>query len=141
MAELLNNEYFVWGAMAFIVLCLSQLLKLPIKALTKKTIKDQNTRSRVNTTLMLIPLALGVLCDWLFCTLYLHIPFSVVEGVQVGGTAVTLYGLIEKLIKGAQSKETTETIELVENITKDGKVDKKDASTVQDFVNNLNKVQ
>lgn len=141
MVELLNNEYFVWGAMALIVLCLSQLLKLPIKALTKKTIKNENARVRVNTALMLIPLALGVLCDWLFCTLYLHIAFSVIEGVKIGGTAVTLYGVLEKLIKGVQSKETTATIQLVNDITKDGKVDKKDTSTVKDFVNNLNKVQ
>jgi hypothetical protein len=141
MVELLNNEYFVWGAMAIIVLCLSQLLKLPIKALTKKTIKSESARVRVNTALMLIPLALGVLCDWLFCTLYLGVAFSVVEGVKVGGTAVTLYGMLEKLIKGAQSKETTATLELVNDITKDGKVDKKDSATVKEFVNNLNKVK
>ena len=141
MAELLNNEYFVWGAMAIIVLCLSQLLKLPIKALTKKTIKNENARVRVNTALMLIPLALGVLCDWLFCTLYLGIPFSVVEGVKVGGTAVTLYGMIEKLIKGSQSKETTATIKLVNDITKDGSVDKSDVQSIKDFANKLNKVK
>lgn len=141
MAELLNNEYFVWGAMAIIVLCLSQLLKLPIKALTKKTIKNENARVRVNTALMLIPLALGVLCDWLFCTLYLGIPFSVVEGVKVGGTAVTLYGMIEKLIKGSQSKETTATIKLVNDITKDGSVDKSDVQSIKDFANKLNSVK
>lgn len=141
MAELLNNEYFVWGAMAIIVLCLSQLLKLPIKALTKKTIKNENARVRVNTALMLIPLALGVLCDWLFCTLYLGIPFSVVEGVKVGGTAVTLYGMIEKLVKGSQSKETTATIKLVNDITKDGSVDKSDAQSIKDFANKLNSVK
>lgn len=141
MAELLNNEYFVWGAMAIIVLCLSQLLKLPIKALTKKTIKDENIRARVNILLMLIPLALGVLGDWLFCTLYLHIPFSILEGVKIGGTAVTLYGMLEKLIKGSQSKETSATLELVENITKDGKVDKNDSQSIKDFANKLNNVQ
>ena len=141
MAELLNNEYFVWGAMALVVLCLSQLLKLPIKAITKKLIKNENARSRVNVALMLIPLGLGVLCDWLFCTLYLQVPFSIIEGIKVGGTAVTLYGVLEKLIKGAQSKETTATIELVNDITKDGKVDKKDNSTVKNFVDNLNKVK
>ena len=140
MTELLNNKDFMWGAMAIIVLCLSQVIKLPIKALTKKAIKDDGIRNRVNTVIMLVPLLLGVLCDFLFCTLYLHIPFDIVEGIKVGGTAITLYGVIEKLIKGSQSKETTATIELVESITKDGKVDKKDNSTVKDFVDNLNKV-
>ena len=140
MKELLNNEYFVWGAMALKVLCLSQLIKLPIKALTKKFIKNENVRSRVNTLLMIIPLALGILCDWLFCSLFLHIPFSVVEGIKIGGTSVTLYGILEKLIKGVQSKETTATIELANEIVKDGKVDKSDNETVQNFVDNLNKV-
>ena len=40
MAELLNNEYFVWGAMALVVLLFSQFLKLPIKENKKKTIKN-----------------------------------------------------------------------------------------------------
>ena len=141
MAQLLNSEYFVWGAMAIIVLCLSQLLKLPIKALTKKLIKDDNKRSRVNIVLMLIPLALGVLGDWLFCTYYLGVAFSIVEGVKIGGTAITLYGMLEKAIKGSQSKETTATLQLVNDITKDGKIDKQDNSTVKEFVNNLNKVK
>lgn len=137
MAELLKNETFVWGAMALLVLCFSQLFKLPIKAITKKAIKNESARSRVNTALMLIPLALGVLCDWLFCTLYLHISFSVVEGIKIGGTAVTLYGMLEKLIKGVKSQETIKTIELVNTITKDGKVDKNDKSAVTEFLNKV----
>lgn len=141
MAELLKNENFVWFVMSLIVLGLSQLLKLPIKALTKKFIKKETVRSRVNITIMLIPLALGIVCDWLYCSLYLHIAFSVVEGLKIGGTAVTLYGVIEKAFKGKQSSETTATLELVENITKDGKVDKTDSQSVKDFVDKLNKVQ
>lgn len=141
MAELLKNENFVWFVMSLIVLGLSQLLKLPIKALTKKFIKKETVRSRVNITIMLIPLALGIVCDWLYCSLYLHIAFSVIEGLKIGGTAVTLYGVIEKAFKGKQSTETTETLKLVENITKDGKVDKTDSQSVKDFVDKLNKVQ
>ena len=90
---------------------------------------------------MLIPLALGVLGDWLFCTYYLGVAFSIVEGVKIGGTAITLYGMLEKAIKGSQSKETTATLQLVNDITKDGKIDKQDNSTVKEFVNNLNKVK
>lgn len=141
MAELLNNKDFMWGAMSIIVLILSQLLKLPIKALTEKTIKNKTVRDRVNVTIMLIPLALGILVDYLFCTLYLKLAFSIIEGIKIGGTAVTLYGALEKLLKGEQSKETTETIKLVKDITKDGKIDKNDSDTVQEFVDNLNKVQ
>jgi hypothetical protein len=141
MEELLNNETIMWGIMSFIVLCASQLLKLPIKALTKKLIKDENIRSRVNVILMLIPLGLGILCDWLFCTYYLGITFNIVEGVKIGGTAVTLYAGIEKIFKGKTSKETTETLKLVEDITKDGKVDKSDNEIVKHFIEeDLNKV-
>lgn len=141
MAELLANKDFVWWAMALIVLGLSQLLKLPIKALTKKCVKDASVRARVNTTLMLIPLCLGIILNWLFCVLYLQVPYDIIEGIKVGGTAVTIYGVIEKLIKGSQSKETTETLQLVTNITNDGKVDKTDSSAVVDFINDLNKIK
>ena len=141
MAELLKNENFVWFVMSLIVLGVSQLLKLPIKLLTKKFIKKDNIRSRVNICIMLIPLALGILCDWLYCSLYLHIAFSVIEGLKIGGTAVTLYGVIEKAFKGKQSTETTETLKLVENITKDGKVDKRDTQAIKDFAEKLNSVK
>ena len=44
MLELLNNVYFVSGVAAVIVFLLTQVLKLPIKKLTSKYIK--NTRVR-----------------------------------------------------------------------------------------------
>lgn len=135
--ELLKNETFVWGAMSIIVLLLSQLLKLPIKAITKKTIKDKTVRDRVNAVIMLIPLGLGVLADYLFCTLYLGIPFNVAEGIQLGTTALTTYSVFERLIKGNVSKETQATIELAENIAKDGKVDTKDGELVKEFVDKV----
>lgn len=141
MAQLLNNSNFMWGAMALIVLALSQVLKLPIKMLTKKFIKEKNVRDKVNISIMLIPLALGILCDYLFCTLYLQVAFNIVEGVKIGGTAITLYGMIEKGFKGNKSQETKAVESLVENITKDGKIDKNDSTAVKDFVKNLNKVQ
>lgn len=137
MAELLKNKTFVWGAMSLIVLLLSQLLKLPIKALTKKTIKDKTIRDRVNIAIMLIPLALGILCDWLFCTYYAHTLFSVDEGVKVGFSAITLYGILERAFKGKKSKKTTELEELGQNVFADGKIDKNDISAVQDYLNKV----
>lgn len=141
MAELLNNKEIMWGVMSIIVLILSQLLKLPIKALTEKTIKNEAVRQRVNVTIMLIPLALGILFDYLFCSLYLKVAFDIVEGIKIGGTAVTIYGVLEKLFKGKQSEETTKTIELVNNITEDGKVDKKDKELAKDFLDKINSVK
>lgn len=137
MIELLNNPTFMWGAMSIIVLIVSQLLKLPIKALTEKTIKDKTVRDRVNVTIMLIPLALGILVDYMFCTYYLHIAFDIVEGVKIGGTAITLYGVLEKLFKGGVSKETKEAITLSTEIISDGKIDKKDGEIVKEFINKI----
>lgn len=134
MLELLNNETFVWGAMSLIVLILSQLLKLPIKALTEKCIKNETVRGRVNVTIMLIPLALGILADYLFCSLYLHVPFDIMEGVKIGGTAISLYGMLEGLFKGKKSKETEQLTELVKDISKDGKLDTKDGEIVKEFI-------
>jgi hypothetical protein len=137
MKELLNNQTFVWGAMSIVVLILSQLLKLPIKALTEKTIKDKNVRDRVNVTIMLIPLALGILVDYFFCTYYLKLAFDIIEGVKIGGTAITLYGVLEKLFKGKVSEETQGTLELTKDIVKDGKLNAKDGEIVKDFINKV----
>ena len=134
MRELLNNPNFVWSAMTIVVLLVSQLLKLPIKALTKATIKNANARSRVNGLIMRVPLALGIAFDWLFCTYYLGVSFSLLEGIKLGGSAITAYGMLEKLIKGAPSAETKAAIELVEEITEDKKADKNDVDAVKAFL-------
>lgn len=131
--EILKNTDFAWGIMSIIVLCLSQILKLPIKCLTSK-IKNNEIRQMVNTTILLIPLALGVGIDWAFCTYYLGIAFSITEGVKVGATAVTLYAALEKVVKGVVSSGTKATLELAEDITDDGKVDGKDLSAVERFM-------
>ena len=133
MKELLNNQYFVWAMLSLIVLGVSQLLKLPIKAINKKVIKNDAIRNKVNTFIMLIPLCLGILADFLFCTLWLKIPFSIVEGVKIGGTAITFYGILEKLFKGAKSTETQMAEKLVNDITADGKIDENDKSAVKEF--------
>lgn len=137
MVELLNDKNFMWIVMAVLVLCLSQLLKLPIKALTKKFIKNDRARGLVNLTIMLLPLGLGVLCDFLYCSLYIKVAFNIVEGLKVGGTAITLYGALEKIFKGSKSSGTLATEELVNEITKDGKVDENDTSAVKEFWNKV----
>ena len=133
MEQLLQDKNFTWAMISLIVLGLSQLIKLPIKAINKKIIKNETIRNRVNTTIMLIPLALGILADYLFCTLYLGIPFSIVEGVKIGGTAITFYGILEKLFKGKKSTETQTVENLVSNVLSDGKIDKNDTSAVKEF--------
>lgn len=135
MAELLKNEYFVWGVMALLVLGLTQVLKLPIKALTKK-IADPKAKTRVNAVIMLLPIILGLVLDFLYCS-WQKVPFLPIEGVQFGTSAIMFYGLLEKFFKGEQSAQTTKLLQLATEISKDGKVDKSDAEIVKDFVNKV----
>lgn len=141
--NLLNNVYFVWGAMAVIIFALTQLLKLPIKHFTKK-IKNEKTRKMVNATILLIPFAVGVLLDFVYSTYYLHGAFSVINGLGYGTAGISLYGVIERFF-GVKSKNPYESeegkavTELVEGVAKDGKVDGEDSHAVKDFWDKVKK--
>jgi hypothetical protein len=139
--ELLKNEYFVWCAMAVIIFALTQVLKLPIKACTKK-IENERVRRIVNATILLIPFGLGVLADFLYSTYYLHTAFTVITGLGYGTAGISLYGAIERFFK-VKTENPYETeagkavTELVKEISKDGKVDEDDRHAVADFWNNV----
>ena len=137
--KLLENEYFVLSAMALIIFGLTQLLKLPIKFFTNK-LKNKRARKMVNATILLIPFALGVLADFLYSTYYLHTAFSVITGLGYGTAGISLYGVIERFFKiktenPYNSEEGQAVIELVGEISADGKVDKNDKHAVKDFWN------
>ena len=139
--KLLNNEYFVWCAMAVIIFGFTQLLKLPIKHFTKK-IKTERVRKMVNSTILLIPFALGVLLDFLYSTYYLHGVFSVINGLGYGTAGVSLYGVIERFFKVKvnnpyETEEGKAITSLVENVVADGKVDGNDKHAVKDFWNKV----
>ena len=135
--KLLNNDYFVWCAMAVIIFALTQVLKLPIKYFTKK-ISNQRVRRMVNATILLIPFALGVLVDFLYSTYYLHSAFTIITGLGYGTAGISLYGAIERFFK-VKTENPYETeagkavTELVEEISKDGKFDGEDKHAVKDF--------
>lgn len=139
--KLLNNDYFVWCAMAVIIFALTQVLKLPIKYFTKK-ISNQRVRRMVNATILLIPFALGVLVDFLYSTYYLHSAFTIITGLGYGTAGISLYGAIERFFK-VKTDNPYETeagkavTELVEEISKDGKVDENDKHAVADFWNKV----
>lgn len=140
--EILNNECAVWCGMAVIIFALTQVLKLPIKACTKH-IKNERVRKIANSTILLIPFALGVLCDFLYQTYYLHGAFSVVTGLGYGTAGISLYGVIERFFKVKisnpyESEEGKAVIELAENVSKDGKVDENDKHAVKDFWDKVN---
>ena len=139
--KLLNNDYFVWCAMAVIIFALTQVLKLPIKYFTKK-ISNERVRRMVNATILLIPFALGVLADFLYSTYYLHSAFTIITGLGYGTAGISLYGAIERFFK-VKTENPYETeagkavAELVEEISKDGKVDGNDKHAVADFWNKV----
>lgn len=141
--QLLANEYFVWCAMAVIIFGVTQLLKLPIKACTKK-IKNERVRRSVNAIILLIPFALGVLAEFLYTTYYLHTAFTVITGLGYGTAGISLYGIVERFFKVKvpnpyDTEEGKAVKELVDNVAADGKVDDKDVDAVKDFYKKINK--
>ncbi len=135
--ELLKNEYFVWCAMAVIIFALTQLLKLPIKHFTKK-IENLRVRKMVNATILLIPFLVGVALDFVYSTYYLHGAFSLINGLGYGTAGISLYGVIERFFKvkveNPYDTKVGEAVKtLVDEISKDGKVDEKDKHAVKDF--------
>lgn len=148
--QILTNEYFIMCAMAVVVFIVTQLLKLPIKAITKKTIKDEKVRKRVNVIILIIPFAFGLLLEFLYNVLFLHNTFTGTIGLGYGMSGISLYAAVEKFFGKKKNSETiagtyqeTEegkaVIELVDKISEDGKVDKKDVDVVQEFLDKINK--
>lgn len=141
MAELLKNEYFMGVVMSVIVFAFTQLLKMPIKALTSK-IENERTRKIVNGTILLIPFILGVLFEFLLTTLVFHEPFTVIQGLTYGTGGISLYGVVERFFKVKNPYDTEEgeaVIELVEKVTEDGKVDENDKTALKEYLDLVSK--
>ena len=139
--QLLKNDYFMWCTMAVIIFGLTQLLKLPIKYFTKK-LSNERTRRMINATILLIPFALGVLAEFLYSTYYLHTAFTVITGLGYGTAGVSLYGVIERFFKVKIENPFDvdggiQVAELVEEVSKDGKIDENDKHAVADFWNKV----
>ena len=144
MTAFLSNEWAVGVAMAVVIFGLTYLIKLPIKALTKK-IKSERTRKIVNGVILLIPFALGLIGEFLYTYYFLHTAFTGIKGIGYGTSAVSMYAVVERFfgIKIDNPYTTTEegkaVQELVDKVQEDGKVDKKDVSAVEEFWNAINK--
>lgn len=140
---LLDNTYVVWCAMAVVIFGLTQLFKLPIKALTKK-ITNERARHIVNIIILLIPFGLGILAEFLFNTYYLHTEVTYVTGLTWGGTSITGYAFVErffgvKVKNPYDSADGQAVLELVDNVKADGKVDSNDKDAVKDFYDKIGK--
>lgn len=148
LKQWLSNESFMGCAMAAIIFGLTFLLKLPIKALTKNHSKNERARKIKNVIIVLIPFLLGLLAEFLYSCLYLHISFIGIKGLSYGAGAISLYAAISQFFKqklGIELDNPIDTEEgkavqdLVEKVQKDGKVDKSDISAVDEFWKTIQK--
>lgn len=151
MAELLNNKTYVLIAMGIVAFLVTQGLKW---AFVKPFTKNLNTRAKtiMNSIILLMAFGSALLCEYLYSHFWLHTTISLSRASYGWGYASGVYGFFEmalKFIKGEnvkldnpyQTEIGKQTIELVGNITKDGKVDKSDAQSIKDFASKLNKVK
>lgn len=137
MEFLYNKDITIW-IMAVIVFAITFLLKLPIKVLSKKA-KNEQCRKAINSVILIIPFAVGMLVEWLYDTFIIKGVFDYVTGFLVGGQSIALYGVVERFfgVKVENPYETEEgkkVLEQVEEITEDGTVT---ADEIQDFLNNI----
>ena len=139
MKELLYNEYVVWCAMAIIVFVITQLVKQPIKSITKRVCKTERKRRIANISIYFIPFILGVLLEIAYCTWVIKTGFTVLTGLGYGMSAISLYHLIERFFKVEianpyESEEGQAVINLIEDVTGDGKIDYQDIDAVKNFL-------
>lgn len=145
MLELLHDKAFILAAMGVIIFAITQLVKQPIKMFTKHFIKNARARKMAHLVIWLIPFGFGILADFLYSTYFLHTAFSVVNGLEYGLAAISLYAGFERFLKIKIENPYTNTeegkaiVELAEEIVKDGKVDKKDVDPVKAFWNSIEK--
>lgn len=149
LVELLKNEYFVWGAMAVIVFAVTQGLKwLFVKPFTKKL--NDKAKNIINSVILIIALGAAIGVEFLYSHFFLQETINITRALGGWGGASTVYAVFERFIKIFSGKEvdlgnpyTTEvgkeTVELVEEVAKDGKVDANDKPAVESYLEMLNK--
>lgn len=151
MAELLNNKKIVLIVMGIVAFLVTQGLKW---AFVKPFTKNLNTRAKtiINSVILIIAFGSAVLCEFLYSHFWLHTSISLTRASYGWGYASGVYGVVEmviRFIKGDnvklenpyQTEEGKQTIKLIEDITKDGKIGKEDSQSMRDYVNKLNRVK
>lgn len=139
--ELPSNDYYLLIIMPVLICLATQALKMPIKHFTNK-IKSEKIENRITALFMLLPLALGLLANFLYNTLYLQIPFSVTTGLSWGTASMMFYKGFMKIVVGKEptaleEKQLEDVKNLANAIGSDGKIDKTDTSAVKDFLNKV----
>lgn len=145
MQELLNNTVFMYGVMSVIIFALTQGLKwLFIKPFTNK-IENEKVRKAVNTTIYLIPYALGILFEYLYGVMLMQGEFNAFMGIVHGTSGIACYGVFERLyavFTGKSSSignpfEDSETVKAAKEcayaVIEDGKVNADDLPALAAF--------
>lgn len=142
--ELLCNDAIRWSVMAIIIFAITFLFKYPYKKFLTDRIKDEKKRKLANKAIVVFTLALGILLELLWCC-WSGFAFTEVEfglGLRNALSAIAIYSALELKTQGAidnpfDNKDSQEVItnanQLVTKISKDGKVDEKDLTAVQEF--------
>lgn len=135
--ELLNNEIFVWGAMAVIIFAFTQFLKLPIKHFTSK-IGSKRGKKLANASILVLAFGVAVLLDFLFAYFYLKEGVDLLRALRNWTGSSAVYSLIERFfgVKVENPMETEEGKAVVDMATEacaDNKLDKNDKGAVKEF--------
>ena len=134
---LINNYGWISLVMVILVTGILQLIKLPVKCLTKK-IKNDTLRKLVNKVFILMAFGLAFGLYYLGSVILPQfVAYSALESIITGAFSVVIYVLGEGILKKDSVKVLKETI--VE-ITEDGKVTKDEVkSAYEKFKEELNK--
>ena len=135
--ELLNNEIFVWGAMAVIIFAFTQFLKLPIKHFTSK-IESKRGKKLANASILILAFGVAVLLDFLFAYFYLKEGVDLLRALRNWTGSSAVYSLIERFfgVKVDNPMETEEgkaVVDLATEACADKKIDKNDKGAVKEF--------
>ena len=135
--ELLNNDVFVWGAMAVIIFAFTQFLKLPIKHFTSK-IENVRVKKLANASILILAFAVAVLLDFLFAYFYLKEGVDLLRALRNWTGSSAVYSLIERFlgVKVENPMETEEgkaVVDMANEVCADNKIDNNDEGAVREF--------
>lgn len=139
--------------MSVIVFFVTQVVKIPVKKLTTAIKEKYNLSDRgrrlINLVILVIPFLIGLFAEFLYACCYLKTSFNVYEGLLAGIGGISLYAFIDQTGIGKKKEESTNPytdteegkalVDLVENITADGKVDEQDVDAVKAFFDFIKK--
>ena len=144
MKDLLNNEIFIYSAMAILVFGITQGLKWAfIKPWTRK-LDNERVRKTINTTIYFLPYIVGIGLEILYATYVAKAEPNLIVGALGGGAGHSVFALYERIyavITGDKSKaslaksaDEKAVEDVVLSIVEDNKIDKSDKSKLQVFL-------